>query len=74
MKRGDKMGGLKKLFGGIEAPKVKEVAPTVQAVESADTSADTINSNTQKKKRAGFASTQGTVLSPVASESRQTLG
>ena len=68
------MGGLKKLFGGIDAPKVKEVAPTVQAVESADTSADTTNSSTQKKKRAGFASTQGTMLSPATLESRQTLG
>lgn len=70
------MGGLKKLFGGgMSPPKIQEVAPAVQAVNTEDTSADTMNSNTQKKKRAGFASTQaGTALTPSMAENRQTLG
>ena len=49
------MGGLKKLFGGGHTPKVQKVAPAVQAVESADTSADVENSTTAKKKRVAFA-------------------
>ena len=70
------MGGLKKLFGGSSTPKTVEVAPTVQAVESADTSADTVNSSTQKKKRTGFASTQAAtaLTSDGTSTNRDTLG
>ena len=57
-----------KLFGGMSKPKVQEVAPAVQAVNTEDTSADTENSETKKKKRTGFDSTQADTLL------RQTLG
>ena len=69
------MGGIKKLFGGGSMPKPVEVAPAVQAVESTDTSADTLNSNTQKKRKQGFTSTQaGTLMTSNESTNRDTLG
>ena len=61
-----------KLFGGVSKPKVQEVAPAVQAVTSGDTEVDTMNSETKKKKRTGFSSTQ--VATPMPSETRDTLG
>ena len=73
------MGAVKKIFGGgssSSAPTPVQVAPAVQAVQSADTSADIENSGTKKKKRQGFASTQAasTALTPEMNENRQTLG
>lgn len=70
------MGVIKKLFGGGTA-KTVEVTPTVQAVQTADTSADVENSNTTKKKRAGFSSTQAAptaLTSANDTANRQTLG
>lgn len=58
----------------MRTPKTEEVAPTPQAVQSSDTSMD-IESNTKKKKRAGFSSTQGSSLLDTAGEGgRTTLG
>lgn len=72
------MGAVKKLFGGgssYKAPDPVQVAPTVQAVQTADTSADTENSGTKKKKRQGFASTSVfTALDEANDEKKNTLG
>lgn len=66
------MGGIAKLFGGGNTPTIKKVdpAPTTVATSS-EIAADT---NSNKKKRRGFASTQTSTIASGGEGGRNTLG
>lgn len=75
------MGAVKKVFksvgslfgiGGQDMPTVEKADPTPTSANGSDVSGDT-GSNSTKKKRRGFASTQ-TSLASSESDKRNTLG
>lgn len=64
----------KALFGGGGSIKPVEVAPTPQAVDTNNVSAEVGTSEAKKKRRQGFSSTQASVLTDTSTENRTTLG
>lgn len=66
------MGGIAKLFGGGNTPTVEKVAPAPTTVATSSEVATGSNSN--KKKRKGFASTQTSTIASGVEGGRNTLG
>lgn len=66
------MGGIAKLFGGGNTPTIEKVDPAPTTVATSSEVATGSDSN--KKKRRGFSSTQTSTIASGGESGRNTLG